>query len=111
MKTRADYVTNSSSSSFVINKKYLDNDQIIAIREHSRLGEKLGIKYSEEAWSIEENSKYIGGCTFMDNFDMREFLEKIDIDIRLVDWGLSDPYDFELIDNEDNWRILLYEDA
>lgn len=105
MKVRQDFVTNSSSSSFVISKKYLDSDQIEAIRRHSELGGKLGIEYNEESWYIQENKNYIGGYTGMDNFDMEEFLEKIDVDIRRVQW--SEPYDFELPGDCDDWRSLL----
>ena len=105
MKIRKDFVTNSSSSSFIIAKRHLDQDQIEAIRRHSELGEKLGILYSNEAWNIEENNKYIGGYTYLDNFDMEEFLNKIDVNTRHVDW--SDPYRFELPTSDDDWRSLL----
>lgn len=105
MKIRMDYVTNSSSSSFVISKRYIDQDQIEAIRRHSEIGEKLGIECSEECWRIEENAKYIGGYTPMDNFDMEEFLNKIDVDMEYVKW--SDSYSFTLPYGKDDWRSLL----
>ena len=114
MKIRRDFVTNSSSSSFLIAKKYLDGDQIKAIRNHSELGEKLGIDCSEESWGIKESNGYITGYTGMDNFDMEEFLEKIDVDMDKVNWS---EWSFDLPDEDDentndkiDWRSLLYED-
>lgn len=105
MKVRRDFVTNSSSSSFVINKKHLDQEQIEAIHRHSEIGEELGIDYSEEAWFIEENRYYIGGYTYMDNFSMEEFLEKIDVNAKDIEW--SDMYPFKLPNDYKNWRDLL----
>jgi hypothetical protein len=113
MKIREDFVTNSSSSSFLIAKKHLDNDQIKAIRRHSALGEKLGISWFEDAWDIKENNDYITGSTWMDNFDMEEFLEKIDVDMNKVNWS---DWSFDLPDEDEeenykiDWRDLLYED-
>lgn len=104
MKVRRDFVTNSSSSSFVINKRHLDSDQLEAIRRHDEIGELLGLRYSDERWCIEENDRYIGGHTQMDNFDMEEFLEQIDVNMRYVDW--SDPIVFELPSGS-SWRDLL----
>lgn len=113
MKIRYDFVTNSSSSSFLIAKKHLDNDQLEAIRNHSELGEKLGIDYSEESWEIRESNGYITGSTDMDNFDMEEFLEKIDVNMSKVDWSdwsFDLPDEDEDTDDKIDWRSLLYED-
>lgn len=113
MKIREDFVTNSSSSSFLIAKKHLDNDQINAIRRHSAIGEKLGISWFEDIWDIKENNDYIAGSTWMDNFDMEEFLEKIDVDMDKVswsDWSFDLPDEDEEENNKTDWRDLLYED-
>lgn len=111
MKVRLGFVTNSSSSSFIISKKYLDEDQIEAIRSHSSLGKKLGLDCWEDAWNIEENREYITGDTWMDNFDMEEFLKEIDVDLGKVDWS---EWNFNLDtyskDKDKSWRDLLYED-
>ena len=115
MKVRMDYVTNSSSSSFIISKKYLDEDQIEAIRNHSELGEKLGFCWCEDAWDIDENENYISGYTWMDNFDMYDFLKAIDVSPKLADWS---EWSFDLdtykmkernYKKKESWRDLLYE--
>lgn len=110
MKFRCDFVTNSSSSSFIINKKCLTQNQIKAIENHETLGEKMGMYNFDEPWDIYQNEKYIKGSTFMDNFDMDSFLQKIDINSDRVHWG-DFEFDFEdeeCIDNK-NWEDLLNE--
>lgn len=116
MKVRRDFVTNSSSSSFLIAKKHLDSDQIEAIRHHHELGKKMGLVTSslDFPWYITENGKFITGSTDMDNFDMEEFLEKIDVNMDKVDWS---EWEFDLSDEDEedtndkmDWRGLLYED-
>ena len=114
MKVRQDFVTNSSSSSFIISKRCLDNDQIEAIRNHGELGEKLGLDCCDWTWNIDENENYITGYTSMDNFDMDTFLEKIDVNSRNISWSeypfnLPKENDNEDIDEDSDWRRLLHE--
>lgn len=117
MKTRTDFVTNSSSSSFIISKEDLDKEQIKAIHKHSYLGKALGLACYDDAWTIEENDRFISGYTYLDNFDFDEFLKAIDVDCSLVSWG---EFPFSLEDtvtvkkeeepafkNKKDWRGLL----
>jgi hypothetical protein len=95
MKTRIGFVSNSSSSSFVIKKEDITATQRDLIWNHIEEGKKLGMYCAEpgEGWDITEIGDVIKGSVFMDNFDMFEFLEKIGVDMSKVDY-----------DDEDNWR-------
>jgi hypothetical protein len=83
MKTRSGFVSNSSSSSFVISKDALAPWQKEAIRTHY---EDPGCD-PEWAWDISETADTICGYTFMDNFNMREYLKgKLLIPDRDIQW-------------------------
>ena len=86
MKVRTDFVTNSSSSSFIIPIDKLSEKQVSAIINHSELGEKMGIEYSSEAWRIEVTDRMVSADTIMNNFDLGEFLDKIGVNRHLVKW-------------------------
>ena len=85
MKTRTGFVSNSSSSSFVLSKKGLTPFQIEMIKNHTELGEIIDevlrsnnpehFNYFDNcAWDIKETEDEITGYTSMTNFDMYYFL-------------------------------------
>ena len=88
MKTRNGFVSNSSSSSFIISKNVLNEIQIDAIKNHaSNLYFKRSGCDKYDAWNISEDDLFIYGSTSMDNFDMEKFLSIIGVDLNTISWG------------------------
>ena len=111
MKIRMGFVSNSSSSSFVINKKDLTSLQIEQIKHHSELGMRMDIPYAtSDAWSINESDETIIGSTWMNNFSMTEFLRNIKVPANVINWsdgcmdlnGILECCDNDLIENITN---------
>ncbi len=91
MKIRQGFVSNSSSSSFIIGKSHLTDEQLEKIKNHMELSKDMGMwddlasKFDE--WCVEDTGDYVKMSTSMDNFDMYEFLEKIGVDVsKLESW-------------------------
>jgi hypothetical protein len=84
MKIREGFVSNSSSASFILKKRYLSEKQIWQVRNHIDKYRELGIEYPYQisrwdAWHLVEDEDLIEGDTSMTNFDMEGFFETIGI--------------------------------
>jgi hypothetical protein len=89
MKIRDGFVSNSSSSSFVISRQDITAKQLYQIVNHGELASDFGTPCPPgDAWSIDDSAaEVIEGSTWMDNFNMHEFLENIGVDADKIKWG------------------------
>lgn len=87
MKIRTEFVSNSSSSSFSIPLEAITGKQLKLIQAHQIRGKKLGIPWADtDPWTIEVTDDVIRGWTFMDNFDMSQFLREIGVPDQVIEW-------------------------
>ena len=109
MKIRNGYVSNSSSSSFVVIKDSLTNEQKNMIYDYQYYAEFFKtiddtcidkFEYCDtDPWRIVDYNDFIFGETSMDNFSMQDFLDYIKVDPDSIDWndGYNDePYQSQL---------------
>ena len=98
MKIRNGFVSNSSSSSFVILKNKLTEEQINQIKNHisfvlenKDMFKHYMLNYIDkyDQWEIKEENNLICGKTLMDNFDMKFFLNQIGISPEDIEWDLN----------------------
>ena len=91
MKKRLGFVSNSSSSSFIIKKKDIDFYQIELLKtmeEVIKNNSNLHQEYYEETtgWHIIDNEEKIVGWTSMDNYNIAQYLDFIGISPDKITW-------------------------
>lgn len=95
MKTRQGFVSNSSSSSFVLDVDVLTLAHRVMILHHAEFSRWLNEINPEfepcgegEEWQIICDEHKIAGYTRMDNFSMRDFLKEIGVpSVHWEKWG------------------------
>lgn len=83
MKNRLGFVSNSSSSSFIIKLEDLTKAQLHCITTLDESGDE---SFNEDPWFISIEDDCVKGNTWMDNFSMRDFFEKIGVPDSRVEW-------------------------
>jgi len=71
MKTRTGFVSNSSSSSFVIRKRDLTCEQLDKLKKHGDLCD-----HDYDVWKISEDGDWFEFSVSMDNFDLEKYAHK-----------------------------------
>lgn len=86
MKIRAGFVSNSSSSSFILDKHMLTDEQIDKIL--SLDGKEIGDGTGSESWSIRDDNDQITGSTVMDNGYLYQIIKKMNPPMQaIVEWN------------------------
>jgi len=85
MKIRQGFVSNSSSSSFMIYTEHLTAPQLYKILNHDYKDQ--GKDLENEGWSTEVKGTKLIGFVSQDNYDMGAFLRKIGIPEKVIHWS------------------------
>ena len=98
MKMRKGFVSNSSSSSFMIHLEDLRADQYNKIMDNDYSNDPGFDEY--DRWSLETRRSMIIGSVSMDNYDMHYFLtEIVGIDENIIEWD-----EFDNWSGRDDWK-------
>jgi len=87
MKIRQGFVSNSSSSSFIIMKDKISIEQKEAILNNDFMDQPW-----HDSWKITESEDHIEGSTSMNNYSMQDFFSKIGVEDNLITWDSIDDY-------------------
>ena len=86
MKTRNGFVSNSSSSSFIVSKSKLTDEEVLKIMAYDAYSQKCDEDGNyKDSWSFNSNGDKLTGWTPMDNGDFGDFVGSKIIDKLLYD--------------------------
>ena len=87
MKIRNGFVSNSSSSSFIIEIEKITETQLKQIKSHRVISKRFNLNCNDDdEWEIHIRDTYVIGFTYMDNFRMELFLEAIGVKPEDIEW-------------------------
>ena len=87
MKLRSGFVSNSSSASFILLKKYLTEEQIKKILSYDMKEIEHEGGYGE-CWSIKDEEDIIRGITSMDNGILNDIIREMNPPMKaLLEWS------------------------
>lgn len=119
MKIIQSFISNSSSSSFIVEKCCLSDEQEDMIRNHKHWGPIIQEKINTDSlfkvvcgckhlndwefqthygndWGVKENDKYFFLDTILDNFNMEEYLKVIRVDDIIEKSDIDDKESLEI---------------
>lgn len=83
MKTRSGFISNSSSASFIIDKRYISVLNLQKIKAFcENVGEKKGQCW--DRWNITDEEEFVNFWTLMDNGYLEEFMQKLNLSPKAI---------------------------
>jgi hypothetical protein len=98
MRIRTGFVSNSSSASFAISISDLTEKQLLQFKKYPGSTRKFrDLEFLEDAkdWCINISVKHVVGFTYMDNFDIQAWFDKLEIPKTIVTWCGGESCDWK----------------